>query len=607
MEELCRQRFHWPQMKTDIEHFIRNKCPCLASKAPNRMEQAPLVPIVATYPFEIVSMDYLKLDKCKGGYNHVLVVTDHFTRFAQAYPTKNKNSKSAAAKIFNEYIPQFGFPKRMLTDCGGEFTSDMFKELHRLSGIDPSTTTPYHPMGNGKAERFNRTLCNMLKSIPEPEKQRWSNHVSKLCFAYNSTTNSATGFTPFYLMFGRESRLPIDCLLPIEGVQSGNKTHAEFVRDWKKSMKEAFQLASQHAEKNAAYNKAKYDARIKQVELDVGDRVLLKNLEKGGTGKLRSFWEQKIYVVAEKDESLPVYKVKQVGGSKTKTVHRNLLMKVNDLPLNSFGQVRTRKKNLKKNVPVKKQTSVPVRKPAEPAVPVLQADNSSSDSDSGLDAVVLNCPPVPSSSLAGGGESEDSSEPADAADVVESVSEVVEDPEVSEVVEDSEVSDADEDMDSTPEAIDNHSDADEDSTAADNEESDSEDTSVLDDPSVRSEEDTPVLRDEDELTASGSTTSGEVNESVPEEDTSMEYYTAQDNTVMSESSSDYSPGDETLSGSDTSRPETPKTPLTVRRSNRQGRARRIFGYDKLGGNPKMTRYNALMNINTNTNKSQPNK
>ena len=169
------------------------------------------------------------------------------------------------------------------------------------------------------------------------------------------------------------------------------------------------------------------------------------------------------------------------------------------------------------------------------------------------------------------------------------------------------MSDADEDMDSTPEAIDNHSDADEDSTAADNEESDSEDTSVLDDPSVRSEEDTPVLRDEDELTASGSTTSGEVNESVPEEDTSMEYYTAQDNTVMSESSSDYSPGDETLSGSDTSRPETPKTPLTVRRSNRQGRARRIFGYDKLGGNPKMTRYNALMNINTNINKSQPNK
>ena len=583
VEELCRQRFHWPHMKADVEDFIRNRCPCLASKAPNRLEQAPLVPIIATYPFEIVSMDYLKLDKCKGGYNHVLVVTDHFTRFAQAYPTKNKNSKSAAAKIFNEYIPQFGFPKRMLTDCGGEFTSDMFKELHRLSGIDPSTTTPYHPMGNGKAERFNRTLCNMLKAIPETEKKRWSNHVSKLCFAYNSTTNSATGFTPFYLMFGRESRLPIDCLLPIEGVQSGNKTHAEFVREWKKSMKEAFQLASRHAEKTAAYNKKKYDARIKQVDLDVGDRVLLKNLEKGGTGKLRSFWEQKIYVVAEKDESLPVYKVKQVGGSKTKTVHRNLLMRVNDLPLNSFGQVKTRKKTKKKIPVVKNQTSVPVRKPADPAVPDLRVD-SSSDSDSGLDAVVLDYPRLPPPPSDGGEGPEDLSEP-----VVE-VDEVP-DP----LVGQSELSDVGHDGSTA-----------EDSTAADDEDSDSDDAGQADsqgDTTVQDEGEATGVYEEGQM-ANGSTASDEVDESVPEaRDTS-----ATSDASSSSNSSDYSPGEnETLSGSDTSKPQTPTTPLTVRRSNRQGRARRIFGYDSLGGKPKMTRYNALMNINTSTNKTHTNK
>jgi transposase InsO family protein len=178
VEELCRQRFYWPCMRTDIEDFIKKKCTCIASKKPNVREQALLIPVESSYPFEIVSVDYLKLDPCKGGFKYALVVTDHFTRFSQVYATKNKSSKSAAQKIFNEFVMKFGFPTRIHSDCGGEFTSDLFKELNRLAGIKTSTTTPYHPMGNGKVERFNRTLINMLKSIPEPEKKNWKDHLS---------------------------------------------------------------------------------------------------------------------------------------------------------------------------------------------------------------------------------------------------------------------------------------------------------------------------------------------------------------------------------------------------------------------------------------------
>ena len=72
--------------------------------------------------------------------------------------------------------------------------------------------------------------------------------------------------------------------------------------------------------------------------MEVGDRVLLKNVVTGGPGKLRSFWERKIYVVIWKDDMVPVYTVRGLGEKKTKTVHRNMMMKVNDLPLDIFEQ-----------------------------------------------------------------------------------------------------------------------------------------------------------------------------------------------------------------------------------------------------------------------------
>ena len=132
LEDLARQRFYWPYMRKEIEDFIKKKCSCVVSKKPNNLERAPLVPIEATYPFEMVSIDFLHLDKCKGGFEHVLVVCDHFTRFSQAYDTKTKSSKAAAEKLFNHFILQFGFPKRIHHDKGPEFNSNLFKHLHHF-------------------------------------------------------------------------------------------------------------------------------------------------------------------------------------------------------------------------------------------------------------------------------------------------------------------------------------------------------------------------------------------------------------------------------------------------------------------------------------------
>ena len=102
---MARQRFYWPYMGTEIANYIRTKCPCIASKQPPVPEKAPLVPIMASSPFEVICIDFLHLDKSQG-YEHILIVTDHFTRFSQAYATKNETSLTAARHYWqsNEHV-----------------------------------------------------------------------------------------------------------------------------------------------------------------------------------------------------------------------------------------------------------------------------------------------------------------------------------------------------------------------------------------------------------------------------------------------------------------------------------------------------------------------
>ena len=140
--DLARKRFYWPRMQNHVEFYIRKQCRCLITKKPNQPERAPLTPIESNYPFEMISMDYLHLDRSKGRFEYALVICDHFTRFVQIYATKNKSAISAAEKLFNEFILHFGFPKRIHHDQGRKFDNKLFMCLHQLSGISESCTQP---------------------------------------------------------------------------------------------------------------------------------------------------------------------------------------------------------------------------------------------------------------------------------------------------------------------------------------------------------------------------------------------------------------------------------------------------------------------------------
>ena len=214
--ELARQRFYWPFMRADITHYFTKVCHRLKQRKPATHVSAPLQPIISTAPFELVSIDYVHLEPSSGGYQYILVIMDHYTRFAQAYATRDKSAKTAADKLYNDFIMRFGFPETIHHDQGGEFENKLFYNLEKLSGIRHSRTTPYYQQGNGQVERFKRTLLSMLRALPEKQKSRWRDHLNKVVHAYNCTRHESTGFSPFYLMFGRAPRLPIDIMFGLK-------------------------------------------------------------------------------------------------------------------------------------------------------------------------------------------------------------------------------------------------------------------------------------------------------------------------------------------------------------------------------------------------------
>ena len=139
---LARQRFYLLYMHADIEFFIGNVCQCLKQRAPVTKTRAPLQPIMTTSPFEFVSIDFVHLEKSHGGYEYILVIVDHFTRYVQAYATRNKSAKTAANKLYNDLSSVLGSPIKYITTRGASLRTNCLIDYNNF------VTYPIHEQHN---------------------------------------------------------------------------------------------------------------------------------------------------------------------------------------------------------------------------------------------------------------------------------------------------------------------------------------------------------------------------------------------------------------------------------------------------------------------------
>ena len=114
MLDLMCDRFFWPSMPAQAKEHLGKCCPYLAFKA--RQPKAPLKNIMATHPLELVHLDYLCLEPGKGLNDNVLVVRDHFTRYAKAYVTRTQTTQMTAKTLWDKFIVHYGLPKKILMD-----------------------------------------------------------------------------------------------------------------------------------------------------------------------------------------------------------------------------------------------------------------------------------------------------------------------------------------------------------------------------------------------------------------------------------------------------------------------------------------------------------
>ena len=369
---LIKQRFFWPFTNKFIRKRVQMCGRCIGRKtAP--VKAAHLVNITSSAPMELVCIDYLSLERSKGGFENILVITDHFSRYAQAIPTRNQIAQTTARALFENFFLHYGFPAKLHIDKGANFESKVIRKLCKIAGIQKTRTTPYHPMGNGMVERFNHTLLNMLGTMSEEQKSDWKAHVPSFTHAYNAAVHESTGFSPFYLMFGRHPRLAIDAFLGIRSSEE-RKSHQDYVDKLKDRLADAYQDASEEARFKGKKYKRYYDQGVRHSSLEPGDRVLVKKVGIKGKHKLADIWESSPYIIKSQPmPDIPVYLVKKENSNnRPRTLHRNMLLLFNALPC---PEVETEPTQRRVRQPP------PAAEPPEPYIDSSSSDSSDSEVD----------------------------------------------------------------------------------------------------------------------------------------------------------------------------------------------------------------------------------
>ena len=314
-------------MSKTLLKAIANCGRCIQYEAKGQLP--PMQPIICTDPMELVHIYYVGMEVTiatdkKPVVKNMLVVVDHFTRYVQAFVMKNHTARTTAWVLYNNYFSVFGFPQCLMSDQGTEFCGKVITVMCSLLGIEKIRTTPYHPQTNRSDERVHQTLQHMIGKLDPEKRKKWPAHIGSIIIAYNSTRSLVTGYSPYYLMFGRRPRLPIDLLFPMHNTQMLTRTINEYVASLYNCLRKSLVIMQDCAVKEAQRQKWLYDCKVGAVELIPGDIVLVRlDAFRGQRRKLKNRWGSDLHmVVTHVVDGIPAYVVKNNHTGKKKVVHR---------------------------------------------------------------------------------------------------------------------------------------------------------------------------------------------------------------------------------------------------------------------------------------------
>ena len=300
-------------MTQDLRNHIKKCGHCRKYEAAPPV--APMKPLTCSEPGELLHVDFTSIKetvplKEDPVIHNVLVLQDHFSKYIVVYVVKDQTARTAAKTLRNGYFGLFGAPAYLVSDQGKAFTGHIITHLCELYGVQKLRTSPYHAQTNGQVKRMNQTIIHMIRKLEEDRKACWSKHLPELLLAYNATCSAVTGYSPYYLLFGRRPRIPVDYLFPTLH-DSLHQTKMEVsVVAMQKRLKEAFAVARCLTSEEVARQCRYYDCKAGAVALQPGDIVMVHTNGFVGKWKVKNQWEDGGFIVKSQLEDWPVYKVK---------------------------------------------------------------------------------------------------------------------------------------------------------------------------------------------------------------------------------------------------------------------------------------------------------
>ena len=333
---LMQERFWWPGMARNLRNCIKKCGRCQKFEAAPPV--APLKPLTCSGPGELLHVDFTSIEETvplqqEPVIRNVMVMQDHFSKYVVAYVVKDQTARTAAETLRSGYFGLFGAPAYLISDQGKAFTGHLITNLCELYGVQKLRTSPYHAQTNGQVERMNQTIIRMIGKLEQDKKAHWSEHLPEMLAAYNGTRSTVTGYSPYFLLFGRKARMPVDYLFPTLH-DSPHQTKMEVsVAAMQKRLKEAFAVARHLTSQEAAKQRRYYDHKAGAVALQPGDVVMVHTDGFVGKRKVKDRWENGGFIVEFQLEDWPVYNVRCLTtDAKQKPkywiLHRNCLLLV---------------------------------------------------------------------------------------------------------------------------------------------------------------------------------------------------------------------------------------------------------------------------------------
>jgi hypothetical protein len=188
-------------------------------------------------------------------------------------PLKNKTAITVATALVEHVFLPHGCCRTMVSDQGREFCNEVLEAVTSILGIRKLRTTAYRPSANGRVERVHRTINNLFSKIISENQKDWQDKLPMVTAAYNAAKHEATGYSPYYLVYGREYRTPLDLTMSTANVSYG-ETVIDYVEQLQSRLKEAYTTVNQKLKTVTDRMKTRYDSKVNAVQLEPGELVL---------------------------------------------------------------------------------------------------------------------------------------------------------------------------------------------------------------------------------------------------------------------------------------------------------------------------------------------